>query len=725
MIGHKFIRKRSSVLDIQSLNSQQKTAVLDEHQYLRIIAGAGSGKTRVLTMRIAYLMEEKKVWPHKILAITFTNKAAREMESRVLKMMKEEGTKPTICTIHSLCVRILRQEIEAMGYPKNFTVLDTEDQKAILKEYYKEHSIDKNEISFAHALNYISNNKAENVSVEEANKIADFSSLEKKKVQIYEYYLRRQKELFALDFDDLILWTVRMFDQYDVILQKWQRYFHYILVDEFQDIDRIQYKLIKQLAGKDNSLLVVGDPDQTIYTWRGADVRIIVNFEKDFPDAQTILLTQNYRSTNAILNGANSVIKNNKQRVDKELFTDNQSKEKIYHFSAVSDEYQATWIAQKMKSIRLQTGTYSEIAVLYRANYLSRSLEKALMDERIPYIIYGGLRFFERQVVKDALSYLRLIVSGDDLSLNRILNRPKRGLGSKTLETIATRARELNCSQLEILQKEKLFKGKTQITIDQFVQKVERWHTLQEKKEVKLLTLFERVMDESGYRAFLEAEKDMDNLGHLKSLMEDIQDFERYHPEANLEEYLQSVALYGDREETLENDFVQLMTVHASKGLEFDTVFVSDLNEGVFPSERSLQEGHRGVEEERRLAYVAFTRARKHLYLTDAGGYSFMLQRVKTPSRFIDEIEEDYIEHKGTPKLQTNQESSFYARFNENPTEKRKKWKKGDIIEHAKFGEGVVIQQEGEFVTIAFAYPFGTKRLQASHPSLKVKNLRS
>ena len=276
------------MLDIQSLNPQQKEAVLDEHQYLRIIAGAGSGKTRVLTMRIAYLMEEKKVWPSKILAITFTNKAAREMETRVLSLMKEEVSKPTVCTIHSLCVRILRQEIEAMGYPKNFTILDVEDQKAILKEYYKEHSVDKNEISFASALSYISNNKTENVSVEEANKIADFSSLEKKKVKIYEYYLHRQKELFALDFDDLILWTVRLFDRFEVVLQKWQQHFHYILVDEFQDIDRIQYQLIKQLTGKDNSLLVVGDPDQTIYTWRGADVRIIVNFEKDFSNTKTI-----------------------------------------------------------------------------------------------------------------------------------------------------------------------------------------------------------------------------------------------------------------------------------------------------------------------------------------------------------------------------------------------------------------------------------------------------
>lgn len=713
------------MLDIESLNPQQKEAVLDRHQYLRIIAGAGSGKTRVLTMRIAHLIDQKLVWPNKILAITFTNKAAREMESRVQKMLVEDLSKPMVCTIHSLCVRILRQDIEALGYPKNFTILDAEDQKAILKEYYKEHSIDKNEISFANSLNYISNNKAVNLSVEEALKIADFSGTEKKKAYIYEYYLQRQRELFALDFDDLILWTVRLFRDFEVIKTKWQNRFHHILVDEFQDIDRTQYQLIKQLAGSQNSLLVVGDPDQTIYTWRGADVKIIVNFEKDFPEAKTILLTQNYRSIASILNGANCVIKNNKQRVEKELFTKNQSNEKIYHFSAVSDEYQAAWIAQQMKSIRHKTGSFSEIAVLYRANYLSRSLEKALMDERIPYIIYGGLRFFERQVVKDALSYLRLIQIGDDLSLSRILNRPKRGIGPKSLDTIAKRARELNCSQWDVLETETLFKGKTQATISAFVANVQHWREVLSQQGMELFRFFELVMNESGYRAFLESENDMDNLGHLKSLMEDIQDFSAHNPEASLEEYLQSVALYGDREETMESDFVQLMTVHASKGLEFDTVFVSDLNEGIFPSERSLAEGKKGVEEERRLAYVAFTRARKHLYLTDAGGYSFMLQRVKSPSRFIEEIDESYIEHKGMPKTEPREESSFFSSFSMNPKESLKKWKKGELVSHPKFGEGVVISQEGNFVTIAFAYPTGTKKLQASHPSLSAKKLRS
>lgn len=717
----KSLERGITVLDIQSLNLQQKEAVLDEHQYLRIIAGAGSGKTRVLTMKIAHLIADKQVWPTKILAITFTNKAAREMENRIFKMLTEDISKPIICTIHSLCVRILRQDIGVMNYPRNFTILDAEDQKAIIKEFYKEHHLHKEDLSFSAVLNYISNNKAVNLTVDEAYKIADFSDYEKLKAKIYEYYLQRQKELLALDFDDLIIWTVNIFQQFATIKQKWQSYFKYILVDEFQDIDHIQYKLIKLLVGKDNNLLVVGDPDQTIYTWRGADVRIIVDFAKDFPQSRTILLTQNYRSTKAILQGANSVIKNNKQRVDKDLFTIDQSPDKIYHFSASSDESQALWIAHKMKSICAKKGSYAEIAVLYRANYLSRSLEKALMDERIPYVIYGGLRFFERQIVKDVLSYMRLVLKGDDLSFDRIINRPKRGIGIKTIDQISQRAKELNCTKLEVLKQESLFKGKVQMTIDSFLQSLNNWQERIKQADISLLQAFEMVIDESGYQAFLASENDADNLGYLKSLLEDVQDFEKRYPQAHLEEYLQSVALYGDRTEIIDNNYVQLMTIHAAKGLEFNTVFISDLNEGIFPSERSISEGNKGLEEERRLAYVAFTRARQHLYLTDASGYSYILQKAKMPSRFITEIADEYITHQISGVKKENMMPPLFVSKNVQSLVKNKVWHKKEVVMHIKFGEGVVISQDGDFVTIAFAYPWGIKKLQANHPSLKKK----
>ena len=307
------------MIDISTLNDEQKDAVLDEHKYLRIVAGAGSGKTRVLTMRIAHLIQDRDVWPTKILAITFTNKAANEMKERIRKMLEDETSRPWISTIHSLCVRILREDIQAMGWPRNFTVLDADDQKSILKEAYKEFKVDSQTYSYGSLLDYISNNKAADISVERAYVLAGSYSGEKIKAKIYEYYVKRQNDLYALDFDDLILYTVRMFRKFSEILAKWQKRFAYIHVDEFQDIDGIQYELIRQLTGTENSLYVVGDPDQTIYTWRGADVNIILNFTKDFPDAKTIMLNRNYRSTSAILNGANAVIRHNRHRLEKDL----------------------------------------------------------------------------------------------------------------------------------------------------------------------------------------------------------------------------------------------------------------------------------------------------------------------------------------------------------------------------------------------------------------------
>ena len=410
------------MIDTESLNENQKQAVLCDDQHMRVIAGAGSGKTRVLTMRIAHLIEDEDVRETRILAITFTNKAANEMKERIRKMLPDRLYEPWISTIHSLCVRILREDIMTMGYPRNFTIMDAEDQKSVLKEAYKQLNIDASSHSYGSMLDYISNNKTADISVERAKDLAGGFYDEAVKAKVYEYYIRRQEALFALDFDDLILWTVRMFKRFDEVLNKWQRRFEYILVDEFQDIDAVQYKLITLLTGSQNSLYVVGDPDQTIYTWRGADVNIIMNFTKDYPDAKTIILNENYRSTEAILNGANSVIKNNRHRVKKDLYTTRKSDEKITHYASDSDEYQAAWIAQKISDMHRKGKSYRDIAILYRSNYLSRSLEKGLLDARIPYIIYGGIRFYERQEVKDALCYLRMVAGADDLALMRILN---------------------------------------------------------------------------------------------------------------------------------------------------------------------------------------------------------------------------------------------------------------------------------------------------------------
>ena len=736
------------MVQISDLNANQKEAVLDDSKYLRIVAGAGSGKTRVLTMRIVHLIEEENVYPNKILAITFTNKAANEMKERIRQMLQNEVTQPWISTIHSLCVRILREDITCMGWPKNFTVLDADDQKTILKEAYKQIQIDANTYPFGSMLDYISNNKGAEISVDRAFELAGDFSGDKTKAEVYKYYVKRQNDMYALDFDDLILWVVRMFKTYSEVLTKWQNRFSYIHVDEFQDIDKIQYKLIKQLTGPFNHLYVVGDPDQTIYSWRGADVNIIMNFEKDFKGVKTIMLNENYRSTSCILNGANSVIRNNKNRLDKELFTSRTSNEKITHYASASDEYEAAYVANKISELHRNGKAYKDIAVLYRSNYLSRSIEKALLDQRIPYIIYGGLRFYDRQEVKDALCYLRLVVIGDDLALQRVINKPKRGIGNKTMELIADTARNEHKTMLEVLETENIFSGKAKVTLNDFINKVNRWKKMAESKKIETFALFETILDESGYKAMLEEDHETDRLENLKELIDDIKEFTENYPDSSLDEYLQQVSLYGDREETMSGDYIQLMTVHAAKGLEFDTVFVTDMNDGIFPNERAMNEGSRGVEEERRLAYVAFTRAKNKLYLTEAGGFSFILQRARQTSRFIKEIDDEYIENTGVGNEEHDafrnrqtlygqrRENTFYEReekrelysFSEKgEVESIKRevsssgYKTGDHLTHVKFGEGVVISCKGGIVEIAFPYPYGVKKIAAGHPSLKKK----
>ncbi len=718
------------MIDTSILNENQKEAVLDDSKYLRIVAGAGSGKTRVLTMRICHLIEDEGVPARKILAITFTNKAANEMKERIRNMLEEEAGQPWISTIHSLCVRILREDIMCLGWPRNFTVLDAEDQKSILKEAYKQMNLDAKTYPYALLLNYISNNKCEEITPERARELAGGYYDDQKKAEIYEYYVKRQKDLYGLDFDDLILWTVKMFRKYSEVLDKWQRRFSYIHVDEFQDIDRIQYTLIRQLTGVYNSLYVVGDPDQTIYTWRGADVNIIMNFAKDFPVQKTITLNENYRSTTAILNGANSVIRNNRHRLEKDLFTRREGSEKITHYASAGDEYEASWVASKIRELHAKGKKYKDIAVLYRSNYLSRTLEKCLLDEQIPYIIYGGIRFYDRQEVKDALCYLRMVTAADDLALTRIINRPKRGIGAKTTDTLSARAREEETTMYEVMKNEKLFSGKTQKTLDGFTEMVEKWRAAAADGKTEMFRLFEQIMDESGYKKSLEDNQEDDRIENLKELIDDVREFSETYPDSTLDEYLQLVSLYGDRDETLNSDYVQLMTVHSAKGLEFDTVFVTDMNEGIFPNERALTESSRGIEEERRLAYVAFTRARNKLYITEAGGYSYILQDVRRTSRFIREIDPDYIEHIGAaaekkPEFRSAPDLFSRPSFSEIPAvrkEKKAEYETGEHVVHVKFGEGVVISCKGGFAEIAFPYPYGVKKIMAGHPSLKKKS---
>lgn len=711
------------MVSYSSLNDKQKEAVIDESKHLRIIAGAGSGKTRVLTMRIAYLIEQKHINPKNVLAITFTNKAANEMKNRISEMLGEAGDGAFISTIHSLCVRILKEEIGVFGYPKNFTIVDGDDQKTILKEAYKEFNIDKKDLSYGSALDYIANCKYEELSYEKA---MDQAYGEKKlvdKANVYKYYDERLKSLYALDFDDLILFTVRLFKLHKDILKKWSSKFIYIHVDEFQDIDKTQYELIKLLSSTHDNVYVVGDPDQTIYTWRGADVNIIVNFDKDFKNTKTIILNQNYRSTNNILEGANSLIKYNKSRVPKDLFSENGDGDKIVHKTLPDETSEAYYVVSCIQSLLKQGYEYNDIAILYRSNYLSREVEKVFIENRIPYVIYGGIRFYERMEVKDILSYLRLIVTGDDLAFQRVINQPKRGIGQKSIDTIFSLAKDNNISMYEVV-KQGLF-AKNQSVLESFVDMVERWKSSLDGKPLE--EVLTDVFEQSGYRSMLEKENETERIENVKSLIDDIKDYQETYPGSTLADYLSMISLYTDKANTDGSASVSLMTIHASKGLEFKVVFVVGLSEGIFPSERTMLE-QKGVEEERRLAYVAYTRAKEKLTLTDTSSFSYVVNSAKTTSRFVNEVDEKYIEHLDKPVVK--QQSVFDVPFTtkissiepkKEAPRRPSRYRKSDVVIHKIFGEGVVVKCDGDFVTVAFSYPHGTKTIKADHPSIRKK----
>lgn len=712
------------MVSYSSLNDKQKEAVIDDSKHLRIIAGAGSGKTRVLTMRIAYLIEQKHINPKNVLAITFTNKAANEMKNRISEMLGEAGDGAFISTIHSLCVRILKEEIGVFGYPRNFTIVDGDDQKTILKEAYKEFNIDKKDLSYGSALDYIANCKYEELSYEKA---MDQAYGEKKlvdKANVYKYYDERLKSLYALDFDDLILFTVRLFKLHKDILKKWSSKFIYIHVDEFQDIDKTQYELIRLLSSTHDNVYVVGDPDQTIYTWRGADVNIIVNFDKDFKNTKTIILNQNYRSTNNILEGANSLIKYNKSRVPKDLFSENGDGDKIVHKTLPDETSEAYYIVSCIQSLLKQGYEYNDIAILYRSNYLSREVEKVFIENRIPYVIYGGIRFYERMEVKDILSYLRLIVTGDDLAFQRVINQPKRGIGQKSIDTIFSLAKDNNISMYEVV-KQGLF-AKNQSVLESFVDMVERWKSSLDGKPLE--EVLTDVFEQSGYRSMLEKENETERIENVKSLIDDIKDYQETYPGSTLADYLSMISLYTDKANTDGSASVSLMTIHASKGLEFKVVFVVGLSEGIFPSERTMLE-QKGVEEERRLAYVAYTRAKEKLTLTDTSSFSYVVNSAKTTSRFVNEVDEKYIEHLDKPVVK--QQSVFDVPFTtkissiepkKEAPRRPSRYRKSDVVIHKIFGEGVVVKCDGDFVTVAFSYPHGTKTIKADHPSIRKKS---
>ena len=699
-----------------NLNDRQLQAVTTKNQYVRVIAGAGSGKTRVLTTRILYLIDQWGIPSENILAITFTNKAAKEMKDRIEKMVDDNGNSSFISTIHSFCLYFLRREIKVLDYPSNFSVIDADDQKLIIKEAIKQYDIENTKGEINNILNYISNNKAAGIDCLAA---LDMANNDKYTMyaKAYQYYMDRCKQQYYLDFDDLLLFTNRILKTKSQIKEKWQKKYQFILVDEFQDIDNVQYELISHLASETSYVYVVGDPDQTIYSWRGANINIILDFDKKFKNAETIILNQNYRSTQNILNGANSLISYNKNRVKKDLISQNSAGDKIIHFSAGSEESESMYIVDKINSFLAKGNNYQDIAILYRSNYLSRSIEKRLVDYHIPYIIYGGIRFYERKEIKDMLAYLKMLSIKYDISVKRTINIPKRGIGDKSIDALFDYARENNLSLYQAID---TYQGSGEKKMKAYKQLIDE---LTEQSNDKSLTdLFDMVFQQSGYREMLTNSKDPEDanrLENIKELMNDIEDFSKSNVDATLDDYLANVALYTDIQNSSDENVVRLMTVHAAKGLEFDIVFVCALSDGIFPSQRSIEEsGNKGLEEERRLAYVAFTRARKVLILTDNRGFSYSEGASKRPSRFIEEIDSQYLKDYNKVVNDNYYNSSSSTVISHNKTVTSSKYKNGDKVYHDVFGEGIVLKSEGGNVQIAFSFPYGVKTIAASFPKL-------
>jgi DNA helicase II / ATP-dependent DNA helicase PcrA len=717
---------------LSGLNPQQQKAVKTTEGPLLIMAGAGSGKTRVLTHRIAYLMAEKGVNPWNILAITFTNKAAREMKERIQKLLGGAAEEIWISTFHSMCVRILRRDIDRIGVNRNFSILDTTDQLSVIKTILKEKNIDPKKFDPRSILGTISSAKNELLSPEEYAKQAG-SYYEQIVSDVYTEYQKRLLKNQALDFDDLIMTTIHLFKRVPEVLEYYQNKFQYIHVDEYQDTNRAQYILVKMLASRFQNLCVVGDSDQSIYRWRGADITNILSFEKDYPNAKVILLEQNYRSTKRILEAANHVIENNINRKPKKLWTENEEGSKIFYYRADNEISEAQFVAGKIKELT-ESGKrkYSDIAILYRTNAQSRVMEEVLLKSNINYNIVGGMKFYDRKEIKDLLAYLRLIANhDDDISLSRIINVPKRGIGASTLDKIANYAAMNDISMFQALEEieEIGLTSRIEKPLVEFRDQIRNWGQMQEYLSVT--ELVEEVLDKSGYRKMLETEKTLEAQSRLENIDEFLsvtKSFEERSDDKSLVAFLTDLALVADIDQLEDqggdkNDAVVLMTLHSAKGLEFPVVFLIGMEEGVFPHSRSLME-EAEMEEERRLAYVGITRAEKELYLTNTQMRTLFGRTNFNPeSRFIEEIPEELIE----PLNHQKQTSPFDSRKSEKRLFTRPtytstggdeiNWRVGDKAEHKKWGIGTVVSVKGEGegleLDIAFPSPIGIKRLLA------------
>lgn len=692
---------------LKELNDKQYEAVTATEGPSLIIAGAGSGKTKVLTTKIAFLIEEKNVDPYNILAITFTNKAAKEMKDRVFTLIGDTAKYIQVSTFHSFGLRLLRDNCEVLGYDRNFVIMDSDDSLTVVKKILKDANYDPKVYNPRAIRNKISSCKNELMTPLMYEKYAT-SEYEKIILEVYEKYEKKLKQNNSVDFDDLLILPIKLFRENPSILEKYQERFKHILIDEYQDTNEAQYVLTKLLSAKYRNIMVVGDDSQSIYSFRGANYRNILNFEKDYKEAKTIMLEQNYRSTSTILDAANGVIKHNREKKDKNLWTNNGVGEKIKYYRAFNERDEAQYAIRKIKELVNKEVSYKDIAILYRTNAQSRILEEEMLKENLPYRVVGSFYFYNRKEIKDLIAYLRLIHNyKDNVSLTRIINTPKRGIGLKSIENLTIKADNEGISMYEAITggKELAFKN----TIED-LKKV--------SESITLTELIDKVLDATGMREELEKEKSLDSeirLENLEEFKSITKAFEEKEGLISLEDFLLEISLVSDVEEYKEDDNrISLMTIHSVKGLEFEHVFIVGLEEGIFPHINSLMETSE-LEEERRLCYVAITRAKKDLHIVNTRRRTlFGKEQVNPPSRFISEINKDLLETNVKEEEIPVEKKDMSEMFREEDID----YQVGDYVYHDSFGTGRVVEVTNTLVSVAFKHPFGIKKLMKNHKKL-------
>ena len=694
-------------MDLSGLNKQQIEAVKHIDGPMLVLAGAGSGKTKVLTSRIAYLIEQG-VSIDNILAITFTNKAAKEMKEREIKLIGYDAKSIQISTFHSLGLKIIKENYARLGYKSNFVILDSDDTLTVVKKIMKDLNLNPKFYNARDIRNKISSAKNELMDPEQYSKVEFDSNI----IEVYRKYNKKLLINNSVDFDDLLILPIKLFRQYPDVLKYYQDKYKYVLIDEYQDTNEAQYIFSKMLCNNHKNIFVVGDNDQAIYAFRGANYKNILNFEKDYPNCKVIMLEENYRSTQNILDAANSVIKHNKMRKDKNLWCNNDIGSKVKYIKTDSDKEECAYVSEKIKELHDNNVSYDDIAILYRTNAQSRLIEEEMLKNGIPYRIVGSFYFYNRKEIKDLLCYLRLINNhDDDVSLLRVINTPKRGIGDKTIENLTNIATEKGISLFEAIESGK------ELTFKKMILEMEK-----KCESMTLTEMVDMVLNDSGMKAEYEGDKSLESeirLENLEEFKSITKGYEEEYGVISLTDFLNEVAIVSDVSEHQDStNKVSLMTIHAVKGLEFDNVFIVGMEEGIFPHYNSINEGTlAAIEEERRLCYVAITRAKKNLWMLNAKRRMlFGNTQINMPSRFMDEIDTKYMETENNRTGIIDKMVNFVKedKFRTDNVS----YETGDHVKHDEFGEGVVVSVDGSLITIAFPHPYGIKKMMAKHKSI-------